>query len=120
MCSSTSTIVFVYFVTFLFRRSVRLHKIHRATPVDPGDVRILGQMFQLAGRKRYVDNVVELTKVVVQGLTDGKDGGASSLIIVFYICLRYLVFFVLGEMESLRLLGRDGGGSVVGNITSCS
>ena len=120
MCSSTSTIVFVYFVTFLFRRSVRLHKIYRATPVDPGDVRILGKMFQLAGRKRYIDNVVELTKVVVQGLADGKDGGASSLIIVFYICLRYLVFFVLGEMESLRLLGRDGGGSVVGNIASCS
>ena len=109
-------LLFDYFVTFLFRRSVRLHKIHRATPVDPCDVRILGQMFQLAGRKRYIDDVVELTKVVVQGLADSKDGGASSLIIVFYICLRYLVFFVFGEMESLRLLGCDGGG----NITSCS
>lgn len=77
-------------------------------------------MIQLAGRKRYIDNVVELTKVVVQGLADGEDGCASSLVVVFYICLRYLVFFVLGEMRSLRLLGRDGGGSVVGNITSYS
>ena len=96
-----------------------MHEIYRAAPVDPGDVRILGQTFQLAGRKRYIDDVVELTKVVVQGLADGEDGCASSLV-VFYICLRYLVFIVLGELGSLRLLGRDGGGSVVGNITSCS
>lgn len=110
-------IVFSFRCSFLLRGSERLHEKHRATPVDPGHVWVLGQNLQLVRRKRHIDYVVELAKIMVQGLADGEDGGTSGLVVVLYVCLRYSVVF-LSPMGRRWLLGGDDGRSVGGNSSS--
>lgn len=70
-----------------FRRAVGLHKEDGTIPVDPLNVRILCESIEFLNRERHVADVVELSKVVVNSLGDGKDRSTAGLVLVLDVCL---------------------------------
>ena len=63
-----------------------MHEVDGAIPVDPFDIRVLCKSIEFFDRDRHVADVVELSKVVVNSLGDGKDRSTASLVLVLDVC----------------------------------
>ena len=74
-----------------FRRAVGLHEEDGAIPVDPLNISVLCESIEFFNRERYVADVVELSKVVVNSLGDGKDRSTAGLVLVLDVCLCFVM-----------------------------